>query len=594
MRFIFHLSGGESAEDIVLITMMATLVVLASFISILLNKLKFPSLIGFLIAGIIIANYADISDEAYEIVEIFATLGLIMLMFTIGMEIDVRKLKFQGKFAIIVSAVQIPFMLICGIVFGALFGLSFVQSLVFGAIMSGSSTAVVLAVQKSSKVLDHDKVEVLILMMIIEDICQVIMLSLLTPMMTGGDLDADSMVVLVASIVIFMVACFTMGLMAIPRALNWIYDRSDDELISLFCIGMLFVFAWAANFVGLSVAIGAFLAGVIVGSSRSKEPVEHYVDPLKSLFMAIFFISVGTEVSLTDLANNIPTIIIIYVVFTVCMFSAVNLGYWTGNGDPRCGWISAVSICTMGEFAFIISKEALRDGVIDQAFYSSVIGAAIISMLILPSLVRISNRSYYFWNAKCPRRLKNGILALNRERDNFYHGIETVSFLTRERFRKGLTNVFVLTIMVIIIEIGFFLAYTPLADWLHINIGTLSEYGWRQVILAVNIIVLLEPCRRIAEFIRLALYVYERGREASEPKVYQQMSSILVGGVATLIIVIVVPNGIDNLTHFLVLGGILAVFVLMQIRKYKNDSGAKEMAEEAGPPAPEEDQRIQQ
>ena len=142
---------------------MAILIILASFASITLGKLRLPSLIGFLLAGTIIANVLDFPEEANEIVEVFSNLGLIFLMFSIGMEIDIHKLKFQGRFAIVVTAVQIPMMFICGMVAGGFFGLDLVQSLVLGAILSGSSTAVVLAVQKSTNVLDQDSVDIIVL-----------------------------------------------------------------------------------------------------------------------------------------------------------------------------------------------------------------------------------------------------------------------------------------------------------------------------------------------------------------------------------------------------------------------------------------------
>ena len=553
---------------------MAILIILASFASITLGKLRLPSLIGFLLAGIIIANVLDFPEEANEIVEVFSNLGLIFLMFSIGMEIDIHKLKFQGRFAIVVTAVQIPMMFICGMVAGGFFGLDLVQSLVLGAILSGSSTAVVLAVQKSTNVLDQDSVDIIVLIMIIEDICQVIMLSILTPVLSGGNMSTDSLMVLIASIAVFMIACFTVGIKVIPQIINWIYDRTSSELISLFCIGMLFAFAWVANFVGLSVAIGAFLAGVFSGAARSKEPVEHFVDPLKILFMAMFFISVGMEVSVDSLVNNILMSVEIYIVFAVCMFLAVNIGYWVGNGDPRIGWISAASLCTMGEFAFIIAKEALNYNVLDQEFYSSIIGGAIISMFILSFLVKSSGNVYDRMDAKCPQTIHRGFKRLNSVRNSFYRGIEEVSSITREQFRIGLTRAYFITFLVLVIEVVFFLSYDPVTEWLYGHFGTMEEYQWRQIILAVNIIVLLEPCRRLAKFLRLAIYIMENGRknvDEVEPRYYNSISTILVGALFTLVIVVIVPNGIDNLSHFVILGTIMIAVIILQGIKYIRD-----------------------
>ena len=155
---------------------MATLIVLASFMSIVLTKLKLPSLVGFLVAGIIIANYIDIPDGSHDVISIFSNLGLIMLMFAIGMEIDLKKMKIQGKFAILIAVVQIPTMLFVGIIAGSMMGFTSVQSITLGAIFSGASTAVVLAVLKTNNVLEQNKMDILVLVMIIEDISPVIMI----------------------------------------------------------------------------------------------------------------------------------------------------------------------------------------------------------------------------------------------------------------------------------------------------------------------------------------------------------------------------------------------------------------------------------
>ena len=192
-------------EEEVLITIMAVLIVLASFTSIVLSKLRLPSLVGFLVAGILVANYIDAPEGTEDVVSIFSNLGLIMLMFAIGMEIDISKMKIQGKFAIAIAIIQIPVMLFSGLIAGSAMGYNTVQAITLGAVLSGASTAVVLAVLKANDVLDQGKMDILVLVMVIEDISQVIMLSVLTPMMKGESMSTDDMIVLILSIALFMV-----------------------------------------------------------------------------------------------------------------------------------------------------------------------------------------------------------------------------------------------------------------------------------------------------------------------------------------------------------------------------------------------------
>ena len=570
---------------------MAILIVIASFSSIVLSKLKLPSLVGFLVAGIIIANYITLPEGSEDVVSIFSNLGLIMLMFAIGMEIDLSKMKTQGRIAVIIAIIQIPVMLFAGIIAGSAMGYGSVQSITFGAILSGASTAVVLAVLKSNNVLDQGKMDILILVMVIEDISQVLMISVLTPMMEGRHMEADDLLVLILSIAVFMVASFTIGLKVIPRVLDWVYERSNDELISLLCMGLLFVFALLANTVGLSVAIGAFLMGVMVGMSRPKHVVEGFVSPLKTLFMAMFFISVGMEVSITSLLDNVPMIAVFYVIFTVCMFVAVNTGYWFANGSTRDGWVSAFAMCTMGEFAFIISKQALDHQVFDQSFYSSIIGAAIVSMMLLPLLVRTSDRTFGAMSKVCPRFLMSFYEFMTRQKNMFYHGLSVTSVRSKETFNKGLTNVSFLIILVVVIEVFFFVIYDPVSYWLAKNIGS-DEYTWRIVILFANIIALLEPCRRIAKFMRMTLSMIEKGRRSlggmnghmSSPRANEYFSTIAVGAAMVFLIVLVVPNGISNIVHLLVLVPALFLTILFQVSKYRKER-AKGLAEEEAVPA---------
>lgn len=172
-------------EEVTLITIMATLIILAAFLSVVMRKLRMPTLVGFLAAGIVIANFMTVTEDIDEVVKLFSNLGLIMLMFSIGMEINMSKIKTQGRFALIVALIQMPLMVLGGIITGTILGYGMVQCIALGAIISGSSTAVVMAVLKERDILDRDHVEVLVLVMIMEDIGQVIMLSMLTPMLSG-------------------------------------------------------------------------------------------------------------------------------------------------------------------------------------------------------------------------------------------------------------------------------------------------------------------------------------------------------------------------------------------------------------------------
>ena len=545
-------------EETVLVASMATLVLLAAFLSIVMSRLKFPPLIGFLTAGILIANFLPLGEETMGVVEVFSEIGLIMLMFSIGMEIDLRKLKKQGRFAIVVALVQLPLMVLGGVLAGHFLGFDTVQSIALGCIISGSSTAVVMAVLNNQGTLDKESIETLVLITIMEDIGQVIMLSMLTPMLGGSEMSGDDLAILIIQIAVFMIACFTAGLLIVPRVIDYWYKKSNDELISLLCIGALFTLCYAGTKMGLSVAIGAFLMGIIVGTSRPKQAVEHFVEPFKSLFMAMFFISVGMEVALDSLVDNIGLILIIFAVFVVCKSLTVFLGYWVGNGDSRTGFISGVSLCAMGEFAFIIAKQALDYGVFTGDMYSSVIGAALVSMIALPVFTRFSGKSYDAMSSHCPKFIRRICERLTKSRDNIYDDLAHVASGTRDAFSKGLTSLYFDIFLIAILQVLFYFSYDFVTEWMMAHFGG-SDTLWRTIIVAANFLVILYPCIEMVKNLRLVVYILNMGKNrtsrsksAEEIKFFETMNPLIFAGIVDIVIIILVPNNLGTVYHVVV------------------------------------------
>ncbi|MBE6514612.1 MAG: cation:proton antiporter [Thermoplasmata archaeon] len=566
-------------EESVLISIMATLIILAAFLSIVMRKAKMPALVGFLAAGIVIANFAELNEDAHEVVELFSNLGLIMLMFSIGMEINLANLKTQGRFAIIVALVQMPLMVLGGFITGTVLGYNMVQSIALGAIISGSSTAVVMAVLKEKDILDRAHVEILVLVMIIEDIGQVIMLSMLTPMLSGAELGTKDLILLIIQIAIFMIVCFTIGLKLVPRIIDWFHKRASDEQISLLCIGALFTLALAASKMGLSVAIGAFLMGIMVAASTAHHTVEHYVDPLKSLFMAMFFISVGMEVSLGSLADSIVLIVIFFLVFVICKSFTVYLGYWIGNGDSRKGFISALSLCAMGEFAFIIAKEALDVGAVDNGFYSAVIGAALISMITLPVLSGSSGKIYDKLTTKLPM---GAFHRLSASRDRFYARLAALPGRTTDMLSKAAATVYFNIVMIIIITIIFYYYTVDIANVLCDYLG-LSFTLSMVIVLAAHMVILIIPCFYFVKNARLILYVVDKSkrenRNPEDARFYETMNPLAIAGAIALTIIVIIPDEFDRTFEVLLGIGIILVISLHQYWRLKSGRKSKKAAE---------------
>ncbi len=492
-------------EEAIILTALALFTLLAAVCSIVFNKLKLPPLIGYIVAGIILVNVLFIyQDEETirveeDIISLLKDMGLVMLMFCIGLEINIKKIRKQGSFAILVAVIQLPLMVFGGFVAGTFLGYDMTQSIVLGAIISGSSTAVVMAVLKSQNRLDKEHIEMLVLITIMEDIGQVIILSMITPLMAnymlhaGGGMDINSIVALIVKILAFMIISIVIGLKVVPRIINWISDNVSDEILTITSVGLAFGMALLATYAGLSMAIGAFLMGMMVASSRKAKDINHKIEPMRDLFMAIFFISIGAEVfPASILVDNISTILIFYVLFAGLKTATVFFAYWFGNESCRNGFLSATGLCAMGEFAFIIAAEALNDQVIDNSFYTSVIGAALISMIMLPIICRYADRVWDRSVERCPRRLYAGCCAVNEARSNMYMRVSATSKKSQKAVYKSMTHTYINILVIAAIEIIFYFALPPMVDWLQGSFGGNTTI-WVIAVLGLNFLVLTIP-----------------------------------------------------------------------------------------------------
>jgi CPA2 family monovalent cation:H+ antiporter-2 len=567
-------------DEIVLLTSLALFLLLAAVCSIVFNKIKLPPLIGYLIAGIIISNTIVISEDSQDVVEMLSDMGLIMLMFCIGLEINLKKIRKQGLFAMKVAVVEIPFMVLGGTVLGILIGLDPIQSICLGAVMAGSSTAVVLGVLKMQKRLDKDSIDTLILVIIMEDIAQVVILSMLTPLMAGNELETGKLIAMIASIVALMVASLIVGVRLMPRLINWVSDNVSSEVLVVLTVGLAFGMSLLANYVGLSVAIGAFLMGMMIASSRKSKEVLLSIEPMKNIFMAMFFISVGMEISLVTLSNNISLTLILLLAFVGMKCLAVFSGYWLANESARKSFASAISFVAMGEFAFIISKQALDYGVFSEATYTSIVGAALLSMILLPFLSKNAVRNWDFISERLPDPLIDVFKNISKAKDSFYSGIQNSSNRARKEVSSAMTLSYVCILLVAVIEIVFIIASPYIRDWAVTYFHGPPTF-WSGVILLLNLFALYIPIYSLTENLRNMYEISRRHQWGSnkERTVRHGMvdsifmsNSMMLALMIDITILIIIPNDLGIWEHFIILFIALVILVMINRRSIKRKS----------------------
>lgn len=565
---------------------MMILLLLGGLCSIIFKKLKMPAIIGYLLTGIILGNYwSGRSADTDEIVDFLSDLGLILMMFGIGMELNLQKLRKTGSFAVMVVMIQVPLMLMGGYLGGMLLGLDSLQCIIFGAIISGSSTAVVTVVLRDQVRLTKEEVETVVLVTVVEDVAQVIILSAITPMMSGSEMEIGSIIWMFIKIILFMVAAMAIGLLLVPRFINWVdehtSDKNSSEVVLIVSLGLCFLMAWMATKVGLSMAIGSFLMGVIVSQSKPVTKISTMVEPMKEVFMMMFFISIGMEIAPETLVDNIGTILAIYLIYFVLKSSSVILAYYIGNKPMRKSFYASISLVAMGEFAFIIGKEALDAGILSNDFYSAVIGAALVSMILLPPINSKADVIYDFFSNHMPARIKKGMQKVDKTRDSFFNKMENASKNTRKNFRTRLTYTYFDIILIILIEIAFYLATPALSTFLADNSG-LSEDLSTQIVMGINFLMLIPVLYTMVfnfKFIERVLLDAERRASAGNTmkrrtlnyrltKFFVELNGWLLVIFLDFFIILLVPNNVSFLGHLVVAAVASLILVLIYAYSY--------------------------
>lgn len=463
------------------------MLLIAGACSIIFSRIRLPPIIGYLAAGIILGPtmLTDISVDPATI-ELLSNMGIVLLMFSIGLNLNLQRLKQLGSYTIILSALQMPFMVVAGYLAGLAMGLDSVAAIFLGAVISGTSTAVVVACLQGRKDIDDDVKSTSITITVIEDLGQVIILSMAAPLLVGDSPALGNIALMVVGIVVFMVFSLLLGSKLIPPLLNWIGKRYDPEVLLIVALGLCFFMALISSIIGLSIAIGAFIMGLIVSQALQSKEITEKVSPMKEVFMAVFFISIGIQVVPTAIIDNVSLVLVIAAVFVVAKILSVSIFSYLLRGDPRNSFMIAVSLVAMGEFAFIIAKTALDAGVVDQQFYASVIGAALITMVILPMLSKTSSPMYSGLSRITPRPIKEVMSRFDRLRVDV--GARATSTPeVRRAIKWELVLVFVDLLTIVLSQTLFYSIVVPMA----FAPGAGDGADWMERVLTISISMML-------------------------------------------------------------------------------------------------------
>jgi len=393
------------------VTDLAIIMILAAIVTLAFFKIRQPLIIGYLFAGMLIGPLSPLwtsilpqngsSGPAAGIgilsdisaLNLFADIGVILLLFVIGIEFPFAKIRSIGKVA--VGAGTLGLFLTLGVVFlaASALGLNFMDSLFIAAALSISSTAIIVKILQDSGKRKKESSILILGILIVEDVIAVILIASLESVALAGTVSVEAVVLVAVVAGGLIVGTFTIGRRVIPPLIDKVAGAQNREILLLSVLGVCFGYALLANVVGLSVAIGAFLAGVLVAESKSSEVSKILSSPIKDMFVAIFFVSVGALMDVTQLEDYIFIAIALIAVTIAMKFGGNLLGTTTFRMGKSKSLRSAFALSApRGEFSIVIVKVGVDMGVV-SAFLFPLIGLiTIITAFISPFLIRLGDR----------------------------------------------------------------------------------------------------------------------------------------------------------------------------------------------------------
>ena len=394
------------------VTDLAFIMIIGAVVTLAFFKIKQPLIIGYLFAGMLIGPLSPLwswilpeggpSSEILggvgilsdiEALNLFAEIGVILLLFVIGIEFPYAKIRSIGRVAIGVGTIGLLSTL--GVVFYAAsaLGLNFMDSLFIAAALSISSTAIIVKIFEDMGRIKKESSILVLGILIVEDVIAVILISSLQSIALVGSVSIESVIVVILVAAGLLIGTFTVGTRIIPPLIDRVAAAEHREILLLSVLGVCFGYALLANIVGLSVAIGAFLAGVLVAESKSAEVAKILSSPIKDMFVAIFFISVGALMDVSQLQNYIYIAIALIAVATGMKFGGNMVGNFLFRQKRGKSLRSAFALASpRGEFSIVIVKTGVDIGAV-SAFLFPLIGIiSIITAFISPFLVKASDK----------------------------------------------------------------------------------------------------------------------------------------------------------------------------------------------------------
>ncbi|WP_236248030.1 cation:proton antiporter [Pseudomonas mosselii] len=372
---------------------LAVIMLVAGVVTILFHRLKQPVVLGYIVAGFIIGPHTPpfglIHDE--DTIKTLAELGVIFLMFCLGLEFSLRKLFKVGATAFIAAFLEIVLMIWIGFEIGRWFGWNTMDSLFLGAILAISSTTIIVKALNDLKMKNERFAQLIFGVLIVEDILGIGIIALLSGIAVSGSVSSGEVFSTVGKLSLFMIVALVIGILLVPRLLAYVAKFESNEMLLITVLGLCFGFCLLVVKLEYSMVLGAFLIGAIMAESRQLLKIERLIEPVRDLFSAIFFVAIGLMIDPSILVEYAWPIVVITLAVVLGKMLSCGMGAFIAGNDGRTSLRVGMGLSQIGEFSFIIAALGVTLQVTSDFLYPVAVAVSAITTLLTPYLIRAAD-----------------------------------------------------------------------------------------------------------------------------------------------------------------------------------------------------------
>ena len=385
---------------------LAIVMIVAGFVTIVFHRLRQPVVLGYIIAGVIIGPHTPpvhlLNDE--KSIQTLAELGMIFLMFSLGLEFSLRKLKRVGVAALIAASLEILLMIWLGYEIGRAFHWKHMDCLFLGAMLSISSTTIIVKALNELGRARESFAELIFGILIVEDILEIVLIALLSGIAMTGNLTIGDVINTSGRLGIFLVVALVFGLLAVPRLLAYVSRFRSNEMLLVTVLGLCFGVSLLAAKLGYSVALGAFVIGAVIAEAREIHRIAVLTEPIRDMFSAVFFVAIGLQIDPYLIREHWLAVVVVTLAVIGGKVLTCTFGAFVAGNDTRVSLRVGMGLAQIGEFSFIIASLGLTLGVTSGFLYPIAVTVSALTTLTTPYLLRSSDALENWFDRVAPPR----------------------------------------------------------------------------------------------------------------------------------------------------------------------------------------------